>query len=43
MPEIRTDVPLKIVIQMELERLENDKHIAALYYSMVSDNRLKQG
>ena len=27
---------LKVVVQLELDRLDNDKHIAALYFSMVT-------
>jgi hypothetical protein len=29
----------KVVVQLELDRLDNDKHIAALYFSMVTSFR----
>ena len=29
----------KVVVQLELNRLDNDKHIAALYFTMVTSIR----
>jgi hypothetical protein len=34
---IPTKTSSKVVVQLELDRLDNDKHIAGLYVSMVSD------